>query len=50
MCCSITRMRRRGSLVGEGKDSYGRHKNAADLPIDLLMSRLRALGSSPGDS
>ena len=33
-----------------GKKGYGRHKNPADLPIDFLMGRLRALGSAPGDS
>ena len=30
--------------VGPGKGGYGRHKNAADLPIDFLIDRLRALG------
>lgn len=36
--------------AGESKDSFGRHMNAADLPIDFVMDRLRALGSMIGGS
>ena len=36
--------------AGEGKDSFGRHMNAADLPIDFVMERLRALEAALGDS
>lgn len=36
--------------AGEGKDSFGRHMNASDLPIDFVMERLRALEAALGDS
>lgn len=36
--------------AGEDKVSYGRHLDAADLPIDFLMGRLRLLGATPADS
>ena len=36
--------------ASEGKDSLGRHMNAADLPIDFVMERLRALGPRIGGS
>ena len=36
--------------VGPGKGGYGRHKNGADLPMDFLMGRLRALGVASSDS
>ena len=36
--------------AGDSKDSFGRHMNAADLPIDFVMERLRALGSMIGGS
>ena len=36
--------------VGPGKGGYGRHKKGADLPLDFLIDRLRALGAASGDS
>ena len=42
-------MKRRGSWPVRGKDSYGQYRNAADLPNDFLMGRLRAQGSAPGE-
>ena len=36
--------------AGEGQNSFGRHMNAADLPIDFVMERLRALRAALGDS
>lgn len=36
--------------ASEGKVSYGRHLDAADLPIEFLVGRLRVLGAASGNS